>query len=150
MTQNKPHGGRNKRHNKPFRPPESLPHPEILEGYDYVIEGSAERILAMFEKEQGHRHNWESRALKVHSISTILGQVLGFGIAVSVFVAAIIIGMYGDTSIAAFIWVFGMAIVVMAGLVWTYAKSMGQRPLFARPAMRQSFRPEKGKAPAAE
>lgn len=120
-----------------------LPHPEVLEGYDYVIEGSAERILSMFEREQRHRHEWESRALKIHSFSTVLGQILGFFIAVSVFVSAIVIGLYGDTNTAAFIWVFGLAIIVMAGLVWTYAKSMGQRPLFARPAMRQNFRPEK-------
>ncbi len=125
------------------RSPEGLPPAEVLEGYNYVIEGSAERILAMFEREQQHRHEWELRAIKVHGISTILGQILGFGIAVSVFVAAIIIGIYGDANTAAFIWVFGMSIVVMAGLVWTYAKSMGQRPLFARPAMRASFRPEK-------
>lgn len=122
-----------------------LPHPEILEGYDYVIEGSAERILSMFENEQKHRHSWESRALRIHSISTVLGQLLGFLIATSVFGAAVVIGLYGDTNTAAFIWVFGLAIVVMAGLVWTYAKSMGQRPLFARPAMRQNFRPEKKK-----
>lgn len=146
MAQNKPNTGgpKGRRPQKP-RTPEALPHPEILEGYDYVVEGSAERILGMFEREQKHRHEWESRALRTHAVSTILGQLLGFGIAVSVFVAATVIGMYGDTSIAAFIWVFGMAIVVMAGLVWTYAKSLGQRPLFARPAMRQNFRPEKKK-----
>ena len=51
----------------------------------------------------------------------------------------------GITTIAAFIWVFGMAIIVMAGLVWSYAKSMGQRPLFARPTMRTHFRPQKNK-----
>jgi uncharacterized membrane protein len=138
-------GNYQRREQKP-RTPEGLPHPEILEGYDYVIKGSADRILRMFEKEQEHRHDWEKRALRVHSISTILGQILGFAIAASVFIAAIVIGMYGDASISAFIWVFGMAIIVMAGLVWTYAKSMGQRPLFARPAMRTSFRPEKQKA----
>ena len=138
--QNKGKGGQNNRGRGGNNP---LPHPEILEGYDYVIEGSAERILHMFENEQKHRHDWESRALRVHGESTILGQVLGFFIAVAVFGAAVVIGLYGDTNTAAFIWVFGLAIIVMAGLVWTYAKSMGQRPLFARPAMRQSFRPEK-------
>lgn len=139
-NQNKGRGrGGNNRANNP------LPHPEILEGYDYVIEGSAERILTMFEREQKHRHAWEERALRIHGLSTVLGQLLGFLIAVSVFGAAVVIGLYGDTNTAAFIWVFGLAIVVMAGLVWTYAKSMGQRPLFARPAMRQNFRPEKKK-----
>ncbi|MDE3060453.1 MAG: DUF2335 domain-containing protein [Pseudomonadota bacterium] len=122
---------------------EILPHPEVLESYNYVVEGSAKMILTMFEIEQRHRHEWEGQALRIHKYSTILGQVLGFLIAVAVFVSATIIGMYGNTTMAAFIWVFGMSIVVMAGLVWAYAKSMGQRPLFARPTMRTHFRPQK-------
>jgi uncharacterized membrane protein len=122
---------------------EILPHPEVLESYNYVVDGSAKMILAMFEVEQKHRHEWEAQALRVHSYSTILGQILGFLIAVAVFVSATVIGIYGNTTIAATIWVFGMSIVVMAGLVWAYAKSMGQRPLFARPTMRTHFRPQK-------
>ncbi|MBV8938414.1 MAG: DUF2335 domain-containing protein [Alphaproteobacteria bacterium] len=125
---------------------EFLPAPEVLESYNYVVDGSAKMILSMFEREQNHRHDWERMALRIYSFSSILGQLLGFFIAVSVFASATMIGVYGNTTIAAFIWVFGMAIVVMAGLVWAYAKSMGQRPLFARPAMRAHFRPMKEKA----
>lgn len=131
---------------------ELLPHPEVLESYNYVVEGSAKMILTMFEVEQKHRHEWESQALKIHSYSTILGQVLGFLIAIAVFVSASVIGIYGNPTVAGFIWVFGLSIVVMAGLVWSYAKSMGQRPLFARPVMRTHFRPQKereGEDPAA-
>jgi uncharacterized membrane protein len=124
------------------RSPEGLPSPEMLEAYDAVMQGSAERIVGMFEREQLHRHAWEKRALKVHQYSTLLGQLLGFFIALAIFVSASIIGMRGNASVAAFIWVFGMAIVTMAAMVWWYAKSMGQRPLFARPAMRTSFRPD--------
>lgn len=125
---------------------EILPHPEVLESYNYVVEGSAKMILAMFEVEQKHRHEWERQALRIHSYSTILGQILGFLIAISVFVAASLIGIYGNTTVAAFIWIFGLSIVVMAGLVWSYAKSMGQRPIFARPTMRTHFRPQKERA----
>lgn len=125
---------------------EMLPHPDVLESYNYVVEGSAKMILTMFEIEQKHRHEWETQALKIHSFSTTLGQVLGFLIAVAVFVSATIIGIFGNSTIAASIWVFGMAIIVMAGLVWAYAKSMGQRPLFARPTMRTHFRPQKERA----
>lgn len=128
---------------KPPRPQQVLPDPEVLEAYDYIVEGSAKEIIGMFKAEQQQRHQWENRALRVHSWSTILGQLLGFFIAVSIFVSAGIIGMHGDATIGAFIWVFGMALVTMAALVWWYAKSLGQRPLFARPAMRASFRPEK-------
>ena len=122
---------------------EILPDPEILEAYDYIVEGSAKEIIDMFRAEQTHRHLWENRSLKVHLFSTLLGQCLGFLIAIAIFVSATIIGMYGDATIGAFIWVFGMAIVTMSALVWWYAKSLGQRPLFARPNLRASYRPEK-------
>jgi len=127
----------------PNRTVEILPNPEVLESYNYVVDGSAKMILTMFEMEQKHRHEWEIQALKIHGTSALVGQILGFFIAVAVFVSASIIGMYGNSTIAATIWVFGMAIIVMAGLVWTYAKSMGQRPLFARPTMKTHFRPQK-------
>lgn len=143
----RPKGNRDRVQNRTV---EILPHPEVLESYNYVVEGSAKTILSMFEMEQKHRHQWELMALSVHKFSTMLGQILGFLIAVSVFVSATVIGIYGDTTIAAFVWVFGMSIIVMAGVVWTYAKSMGQRPLFARPTMRTHFRPQKDKDNAAE
>jgi uncharacterized membrane protein len=125
---------------------EVLPSPEVLESYNYVVEGSAEKIIGMFEREQKHRHEWEARALRVHMISTLLGQVLGFLIAMAIFISACLIGIYGDKTLGATIWVFGMSIVVMSALVWAYAKTLGQRPLFGRPAMRTHFRPQKEKS----
>jgi uncharacterized membrane protein len=125
------------------RSPEGLPSPEILEAYDTVLAGSATRIIEMFEREQKHRHQWEHRALRIHQFSTVLGQLLGFVIAVAIFGSATLIGISGNSTAAAMIWVFGMAIVTMAAVVWWYAKSLGQRPLFARPSMRTNFRPEK-------
>ncbi len=125
------------------RPVQMLPDPETLESYNYVVEGSAAQLLEMFEREQKHRHEWEKKALSIHMASTLLGQVLGFMIVIAIFVSASVIGVYGDTAIAATVWVFGMALVLMAGLVWAYAKTMGQRPLFGRPTMRTHFRPEK-------
>ena len=122
-----------------------MPSPELLEAYDYVVEGSAQQIMDMFTREQQHRHEWEKNALKTHHFSTLLGQTLGFLICVSVFVSASIIGIYGDKTIAAVIWVFGLAIIVMSGLVWMYAKTLGQRPLFGKPQMRSHFRPMKEK-----
>ena len=137
-------GDRNKE-SRNTRVVELLPHPEVLESYNFVVEGSAKMILGMFEHEQQHRHEWERNSLRTYTISTVLGQVLGFFIAISVFVSATFIGYYGNATIASMIWVFGMAIVVMAGMVWTYAKSMGQRPLFARPSLRTHYRPVKEK-----
>lgn len=135
---------------KERKAPEGLPSPEILEAYDTVLKGSATQIMQMFVSEQAHRHQWEHRALRVHQISTLLGQLLGFLIAVTIFISAAVIGVYGDSTAAAFIWVFGLAIVTMAAVIWWYAKSLGQRPLFARPAMRTNFRPEKSEPSTGE
>lgn len=140
MTDNTP---RNNQGNKPRRAPEGMPAPDMLEGYDNVLPGSAARIIDMFEREQQHRHRWEERALRVHQVSTWLGQFFGFLIAIAIFASAAVIGIHGDATAAAFIWVFGLAIVTMAAVIWWYAKSLGQRPLFGRPAMRTNFRPEK-------
>lgn len=144
------HDRRNSRNGnyRPRKASDALPDPELLEAYNYVVEGSAAKLLEMFEREQIHRHDWERRALRVHQFSTVLGQSLGFMIAVAIFASAAVIGIYGDTTIGAFIWVFGMALVCMTALVFWYAKSLGQRPLFARPALRASFRAEKEAAEA--
>ena len=130
---------------KPKRNVDILPNPEILESYNYVVEGSAKQIIDMFEREQIHRHEWEEKALRIHMISTVLGQFLGFLIAIAIFISASIIGVYGDKVLSAGIWVFGMSLVVMSALVWAYAKTIGQRPLFGRPTMRTHFRPAKVK-----
>ncbi len=46
-----------------------IPPPQILSGYDQVQAGFAERVVAMAEKEQAHRHGLETQALS-SSIST--------------------------------------------------------------------------------
>lgn len=150
VTRTGGHYNRGNRERMQNRTVEILPHPEVLESYNYVVDGSAKMILTMFEMEQKHRHEWEKQALRVHGISSLVGQVLGFFIAISVFVSATVIGYYGNTPLASAFWVFGVAIVTMAGLVWAYAKSMGQRPLFARPTMRTNFRPQKDKESSEE
>lgn len=139
------HHGAPMKEKQSARAVEFLPHPEVLESYNFIVEGSAKMILGMFENEQKHRHEWERISIKIYSYSTLLGQILGFFIALAVFISATVIGIHGDGTTAAMIWLFGMSIVVMAGLVWAYAKSMGQRPLFGRPSMRTHFRPEKQK-----
>ncbi len=145
---NTPYNNNNRNKPKPRAPRKNidvLPSPELLESYDYVVEGSAKQIMDMFVAEQEHRHRWEEKALRTHHATSLLGQILGFLICVSIFVSASIIGIYGSSAIAAFIWVFGMAIIVMSGVVWVYAKTIGGRPLFSKPQMRTSYRPVKEK-----
>lgn len=50
--------------------------------YESVLAGSAERILAMAEKEQDHRITWETTEQSASKQEAKRGQWLGFAIAV--------------------------------------------------------------------
>lgn len=54
-----------------------LPPPVVLEGYEAVVPGSAERIMAMAEKEQDHRHSREDEIVRIFSRGQWLAFVLG-------------------------------------------------------------------------
>lgn len=43
-----------------------VPPPEILAGYEKALSGTADRILAMAETQQKHRHGMESKVLDSH------------------------------------------------------------------------------------
>lgn len=113
-----------KRQRRQQKTVELLPDPEVLESYNYVIEGSAERILQMFENEQKHRQQWEDQALKVHALNSILGQILGFVIMSTALAASIYFGKHGDYTMAVFLGVFSFS-----SLVWAYIRTVNRRPL---------------------
>ncbi len=73
-----------------------LPLPSIFQGYEQVLPGSADRILAMAEKEQAHRFSMEAESLKIEAESLkseekIRSQGSRFGLAVA------LVGMIGAT-----------------------------------------------------
>jgi uncharacterized membrane protein len=51
-----------------------LPPPEDYAKYDTVCPGSANRILAMAEKEQEHRHHCENAVVSIHSVNIPAGR----------------------------------------------------------------------------
>lgn len=55
-----------------------LPPPELLQHYESVHEGFAERIISMAEKEQEHRHNAETVAIDGSLSAEKRGQVFAF------------------------------------------------------------------------
>lgn len=54
-----------------------LPPPAVLERYDEVLPGSAERILAMAENEQRHRHGYDNSLLSLFTRGQWFAFVLG-------------------------------------------------------------------------
>jgi uncharacterized membrane protein len=84
-----------------------LPDPEVLENYNYVVEGSAERILALLEEEQKHRHEWENRALRLHSSAHLLGVVAALLFSVFLIVGITVLGVSGKFSLAVIVSILG-------------------------------------------
>jgi uncharacterized membrane protein len=77
-----------------------LPHPKHLAEYDRVLPGAANRIIAMAEKEQEHRHEWENRALKFDFSYSILGILLGFLIALALLILAYVSSRAGHPTVS--------------------------------------------------
>lgn len=77
-----------------------LPPPTMYREYENVLAGSAERILAMAEKEQDHRTTWETTALSASRQETKRGQWFGFAIAVACIGAAMVLAAGGHEVVA--------------------------------------------------
>ncbi len=77
-----------------------LPPPEVIERYERLLPGAADRVLALAEREQAQRHALETEALRaqiedqrtVHSGRT-RGQWLGFAIVIAAFGLAAIVAL---------------------------------------------------------
>jgi uncharacterized membrane protein len=59
-----------------------LPPPQILQGYEELLPGAAERIFAMAEENQKHRHKLESEVIPRKSRNETRGQFFGFILAI--------------------------------------------------------------------
>lgn len=103
-----------------------LPAPEILAGYEMVEAGTANRVIAMAEREQVHRHEQETRALEANVDLARRGQVAGTLIGITGFAAAVILGVFGQP------WAAGVVAALDVGGIIA-ALALGRRRA-ARPA----------------
>lgn len=79
-----------------------LPAPEILQQYDQVLPGAAERIFAMAEKNSEHQRNIEMQALTLTASENKRGQIFGLVIGLAVLassIAALFLGYEKTASI---------------------------------------------------
>lgn len=72
-----------------------VPHPSILEKYDRVVPGSAERILAMAERQSAHRIELEGLVIRSDIRKSERGQWFGLVVALAGLAAAVILGISG-------------------------------------------------------
>lgn len=60
-----------------------LPHPAILQQYDAVLPGAADRIIRMAENQEGHRHKLESAVVHAEIRKSYFGMVCGLIVALT-------------------------------------------------------------------
>ncbi|MCT0229362.1 DUF2335 domain-containing protein [Synechococcus sp. CS-1324] len=77
-----------------------LPHPDILAKYNQVISNGADRVMAMAEKEQTHRHDLEEKITNSVSSENSRGQWFAFIIACASLCLAAYLFAVGKNSIA--------------------------------------------------
>lgn len=77
-----------------------LPPAQEFKAYGEVLPNAPERILAMAEGEQKHRHKKEIRALNARAFVSILGMLFGVGIVIMCIWFAYKLGMSGHDWLA--------------------------------------------------
>lgn len=95
-----------------------LPHPSIMEGYEHVLPGSAERILVMAEKQLEHRIKTESLLAKEQMKQSGRGQhyalfICSFALGISAALA--FTGHEVTASVIGGLDLIGLAAVFIAG-----------------------------------
>ena len=74
-----------------------LPHPSILQEYDNIVPGAAERIICMAEEQAKHRQGLESSVIKSDIADSKRGLYLGFIIGIVAIIAGTVCILQGQT-----------------------------------------------------
>lgn len=111
-----------------------LPPPDVLKGYEEVLEGSADRIFKMAEAQSAHRQSLESVAVNGGHRRSWWGLWLGF--ASTLVVMGLGAGMVFAGHDAAGATVMGIDVVGLAG-VFVYAQESQRRERQAKAAISQ-------------
>lgn len=98
-----------------------LPPPSLLQDYDNVVPGLAAQIVEWTTSQTAHRQQIEERAIGIdeklstwYIVEVILGQLLGFIIAILVLAAAVYLAMQGKEVAAGILGTVGFSSMVIA------------------------------------
>lgn len=99
-----------------------LPPPQILDHYDQIVPGSAERIICLWEEQVRHRQRLEVDVITSDIRQSYFGATLGFIIAMSAIGSGTFLAYIGRPT-------EGIAAIITAliGLVGTYGWGSYQR-----------------------
>lgn len=103
-----------------------FPHPSLIEGYEKIIPGAAERIFQFSEKEQNHRHMIQDERLRVASRDSLMGIITSTILACGALVAGVIIAVINPSTassvVGALLGGSGIGIIAVAMITNTRIK----------------------------
>ena len=97
-----------------------MPPPSVLEGYEHLVKGAAERILIMAESDAKHQQEIEFAALRAMEAEVKRGQFFGFVIGLTALGASMLALAMGSPAVAGVIGgttVIGLVSVFIVGRV---------------------------------
>lgn len=106
-----------------------LPPPEMLQKYNEVSPGLADRIVSMAEKQSDHRRDLEKKVVYSNARRALVGQIMAFVIALAGIVAGVYLTM-NDKSTEGMAAIFGPLIGLVG--VFIYQKISQQKELAAK------------------
>jgi uncharacterized membrane protein len=99
-------------HQESFSGP--VPHPEIIEKYEKILPGAAERIFKSWENQTEHRQSLERSVVKTDNAKSILGVVLGFIVVVVTIIGGIVTAINGHPLFGSGLSLVGLAMLATA------------------------------------
>jgi uncharacterized membrane protein len=117
-----------------------IPPPEILEGYEKILPGLADRIMTMAETQLTHRHGLERGVILFDKIKSMIGLCFAFLIVVGGFGAAVYLALHGQAVTAGIFTVGPLATI--AG-IFIYQKQEAKPSDGPKPVVRKE---EQGKS----
>ncbi len=93
-----------------------IPPPSILQGYETIIPGAAERILVMAEKQQQHDHSIQKIMIEKHHGDFRRGQYCAAVVVLALIAAGAFIAHLGQPIIGGILCATGLASIVTAFL----------------------------------
>ena len=100
-----------------------MPPPSILEGYERLLPGAAERILAMAESDTKHQHEIEFAALRAADGEVKRGQIFAFVIGLMALGASMLALAMGSPAVAGIIGGTTVVGLVSVFIVGRFVKS---------------------------
>ncbi|MGO9230590.1 MAG: DUF2335 domain-containing protein [Bryobacteraceae bacterium] len=125
-----------------------LPHPQVLEGYESVCQGAANRIIELAEAQSAHRRRMEEReveaqieGMRAQFSEARLGQVFAFCVSIAFMGCGAAVVIWGHSQAVGS--VFG--VMGVSGIVGTFIKGRIAKPERSQPEKPPPAAPQKRK-----